>query len=383
MMVEDFNIKEGLTKALKTALKNDSFVAAVFDMLLGRKNAANEVEYELKSAAQENTLNEIVAVHRLYKQTLKEGVIGSVMEKPKELMRRIFEIRKKSTKFMRKVLIQTLKKPGMLASFIYIIKAILTPGYVLDDLLAAPQAVRFIKALIETAIEVANEDEEMQVALAEGITTNENSVNIMVGRFQPFTLGHLKCLRGIKNSLGVPTLLCVIPGNGDDKHPFMGSVQDEMYEKLKEANPDLIADVAYVKNAFLEAWVIAAKERGLEPVSWTCGNDRIDSYRSMVAKHGEKYGLNPDFQVYLVDRGDDNISATSVRESLLAGNKEKFMSEMPECLWDMYDEMRQVMVGETEPAYSQMNEDERYYRAKEKLNEAIEKMVERTKKDIL
>lgn len=382
-MAEKFNKKEGIITALKTALKSDGFITAVFDMILGRRSGAETVEYEMKMAAQENTLNEVVSVHRLYKGNLSEEKMGegSSVNERKGLFRKIMDIRKKSVKFQRKVLIRTLKKPGMIGSFLYIIKAFLTPGYVLDDLLAAPQAVRFISGLVESAVEVAGEGEEMQVSLAEGISINENSVNIMVGRFQPFTLGHLKCLKSIKDSLGVPTLLCVIPGNGDDKHPFMGDVQDEMYGRLKEASPGLIADVAYVKNAFLEPWVLAAKERGMEPVSWTCGTDRIASYENMVEKHGEKYGLSPDFKVYCLDRADDNISATSVRECLVNDDKEGFMRQMPECLWDMYGEMRQVMVGDTVPAQAAtLNEDkirERY------IDEAIRELVKDVKMDII
>ena len=374
IMTDGFDIKKGLLNVLKKLVHSEEFVTAVVNLLLGRKEAAAELKYMLRNESFSQSLNEAVAIHRLLKSNLNEEMEPN-NGKDKSLLRKIAEIPTKSMKFQTKTIVKTLKKPGAIPA---LIKLIASDG-------TDPKAWTVLApAIVDSAIEVAGEDEEMQVALAEGITTNENSVNIMVGRFQPFTLGHLKCLKGIKNALGVPTLLCVIPGNGDDKHPFMGNVQDEMYERLKEANPDLIADVAYVKNAFLEAWVIAAKERGLEPVSWTCGNDRIEAYRSMVQKHGEKYGLSPEFQVYLVDRGDDNISATSVRESLLAGNKEKFMAEMPQCLWDMYDEMRQVMVGDTMPAQQQIvaaiNEDDEYFAYRKKLDEAIEKLVNKGKK---
>ena len=374
IMTDSFDIKKGLLNVLKKLVHSEEFVTAVVNLLLGRKDAAAELKYMLKNESYDQSINEAVAIHRLLKDNLNEEVKPN-NGKDKGLLRKIAEIPTKSAKFQSEVIVKTLKKPGTIPA---LIKLIASEG-------TDPKAWAVLApAVVDSAIEVAGEDEKMQVALSEGITINKNSVNIMVGRFQPFTLGHLKCLKGIKNSLGVPTLLCVIPGNGDDKHPFMGNVQDEMYERLKEANPDLIADVAYVKNAFIEAWVLAAKERGLEPVSWTCGNDRIEAYRSMVQKHGEKYGLSPEFQVYLVDRGDDNISATSVRESLLNGNKEKFMAEMPECLWAMYDEMRQVMVGDTMPAQQQMMAEEKiedeYFAYRKRLDEAIEKLVNKGKK---
>ena len=372
IMSDGFNIKKGILNVLKELAHSPEFVTAVINLILGQKEAADELKYMLKNESYNQTINEAVAIHRLLKNKLNEDTEPN-NKKDKNLLRKIAEIQKKSIKFRIKVLLKALKKPGVIPA---LIKLIASEG-------ADPSAWAVLApAIVDSAIEVMDEDEEMQVSLAEEITTNENSVNIMVGRFQPFTLGHLKCLKGIKNALGVPTLLCVIPGNGDDKHPFMGDVQDEMYERLKEANPDLIADVAYVKNAFIETWVIAAKERGLEPVSWTCGNDRIGAYRSMVEKHGQKYGLSPEFQVYLVDRGDDNISATSVRESLLSGNKAKFMAEMPECLHDMYDEMRRVITGSEKPAYQtsgSMMEDKEYFAYRKRLDEAITKLVKDVK----
>ena len=372
-MTERFDIKKGLLSVLKELVHSPEFVTAVINLLLGRKGAADELKYMLKDESYNQSINEAVAIHRLLKNNLNEETQPN-NEKDKGLLRKIAELPRKSIKFQSKVVIKTLKKPGTIPALIKLIRSEGTDPTAWAVL--AP-------ALVDSAVDVAGEDEELKVALSEGIATNENSVNIMVGRFQPFTLGHLKCLKGIKDALGVPTLLCVIPGNGDDKHPFMGSVQDEMCEKLKEANPDLIADVAYVKNAFIETWALAAKERGLEPVSWTCGNDRIDAYKSMVQKHGEKYGLNPEFQVYLVDRADDNISATSVRECLENGDIEGFKRQMPKCLWGMYDEMRQVMVGDTMPAQqtsTAINEDEEYFAYRKKLDEAIEKLVNKRNK---
>ena len=98
-MTEEFNIKEGIAKSLKTALKNNSFISAVFSMLTGEKGAEKEVEYWLKTSAQENTLNEVVSIHRLYKHGLNENAIIKLTSAPKELLGRLNDIRKKSSSF--------------------------------------------------------------------------------------------------------------------------------------------------------------------------------------------------------------------------------------------------------------------------------------------
>ena len=211
-MAEEFNIKKGIVKSLKTALQSDSFISAVFSMLSGEKGAEKDVEYGLKSAAQENTLNEMVSVHRLYKHGLNENAIINLTSVPKELTERLLDIRKKSTKFQREVLVRTLKKPGMFKRFVYIIKSLCTAGYPIDDVVATPMAIKFITALVETATEIAKEDEETEVAINETVVLEkirrafrhgsrsrsvlseefENKyggrmpVNVYTGRFQPF-----------------------------------------------------------------------------------------------------------------------------------------------------------------------------------------------------
>ena len=367
-MPEGFNIKEGFFKLLKKLIYDEEFINLLVDLLLGKVKAADALKAMFLRASHSMSLNEMVAAHRLCKSTINEGAKSGGKKDP-GLIKKLLEFYKKGSRFKIKAFIKALGKPGVPAAIIKLIAS--------EGTSAAAWAV-VAKAVLEAAVEVASEDEEMQVSLAEGIEPNGNSVNIMVGRFQPFTLGHLKCLHAIKNSLGVPTLICVIPGNGDPKHPFTGEVQDEMLERLESAYPDVIAGIKYVKNAFIESWVLVAKDLGLEPVSWTCGNDRIDAYRSMVEKHGEKYGLPADFEVHLVDRADDNISATSVRECLENGDREGFMRQMPDCLHDMYDEMRAVMVGETEPAQS-LAEDKEYFEYRKRLDEAITRLVKGNK----
>ena len=337
-MADNFDIKAGFVRILKAIAKTEPFITAFFSLVLGKREAAHELKTMLLRNSFNHSLNEVVTAHRIVRSSLRETAEPN-NDKDMGLLRKIAEVPKKSMRFQSDVVARTLKKPGAVGALFKLIRSDGTD----------PSAwVVLAPAIVESAAEVASEGEEMEVQLSEA-NIGPNSVNIMVGRFQPFTLGHLKCLKAIKDNLGVPTFLCVIPGNGDDKHPFRGKVQDDMFERLTEAHPDLIAGMHYVKNAFIEFWVPSVKEAGFEPVSWTCGTDRFEAYRSMAEKYAQKYGLSPEFQVHLVDRADDNISATSVRECLLNDDREGYMSQMPECLHDMYDELRQVMVGDTMP----------------------------------
>lgn len=408
-MTEEFNIKEGIAKSLKTALKNNSFISAVFSMLTGEKGAEKEVEYWLKTSARENTLNEVVSIHRLYKHGLNENAIIKLTSAPKELLGRLNNIRKKSSNFQKKVLIRTLKKPGMFKCFVYIIKSLCTAGYPIDDVIATPMAVKFITALVETAVEVAAEENEAQPSLNEtiileklhrimrhgsktsGMISEEMDdryggrmpVNVYTGRFQPFHLGHLSNLEEAAKR-GLRTVICPVMKGKTTKpedHPFE-ELDNEILQRIKSAYGDLVVDVIPIKNAFVEFWLNPLREAGYEPITWTTGMDRKPAYDAMIEKYKDKYGLVNDFEVIGLAKDVDaeggsaddtsGISGTAVRKCLVNGDEEGFRRQMPKCLWDMYPAMREIMQQYAQPA---ITESEAYAKYKKYLNEKIEKLL--------
>ena len=408
-MTEEFNIKEGIAKSLKTALKNNSFISAVFSMLMGEKGAEKEVEYWLKSSARENTLNEVVSIHRLYKHGLNENAIIKLTSVPKELLGRLNDIRNKSSNFQKKVLIRTLKKPGMFKCFVYIIKSLCTAGYPIDDVIATPMAVKFITALAETAIEVATEENETQPSLNEtiileklhrimrhgsktsGMISEEMDdryggrmpVNVYTGRFQPFHLGHLSNLEEAAKR-GLRTVICPVMKGKTTKpedHPFE-ELDNEILQRIKSAYGDLVVDVIPIKNAFVEFWLNPLREAGYEPITWTTGMDRKPAYDAMIEKYKDKYGLVNDFEVIGLAKDMDaeggsaddtsGVSGSAVRKCLVNGDEEGFRRQMPKCLWDMYPAMHEIMQQYAQPA---ITESEAYAKYKKYLNEKIEKLL--------
>lgn len=167
-------------------------------------------------------------------------------------------------------------------------------------------------------------------------------VNIMVGKFQPFTVGHYECIKASK----YPTVICWVTSKQlDDKHPFNTNKLIKLYSGLIDGNKiiDIIAidrnwigDIANHKKF---------KDNEYEIATWTCGKgdsndkeDRPGSYEAMAKRYinGEgkdegKAKLANDFKVIPVsrsmsdaDKNDDgnskfspyNVSATKVRTCL-------------------------------------------------------------------
>lgn len=156
-------------------------------------------------------------------------------------------------------------------------------------------------------------------------------VNIMIGRFQPITNGHMKCVDYAWDKLHVPTIIAMINTKDekvDEKHPFPSSMLLPIYEKVFEKNPR-IEKIILIKSANIVEIGEILHEEGYEICSWTCGSDRLESYQKMSDKYHDKAHLSDDFQMLEIKRGDDDISATKAREALLNDDKKTFSSLTP------------------------------------------------------
>ena len=154
--------------------------------------------------------------------------------------------------------------------------------------------------------------------------------NIMVGRFQPLTDGHMKCLETAWNQLKIGTVICLIdtPENKIDKrHPFSTDTLLPIYNELKNTYK-YINDIIVVKNADIVK-IGELLNNKYEIKSWTCGTDRIDSYTDMTNKYKKQAGLADDFKMIEVKRSDDDISATRVRKALIDGDVRTFNKLTP------------------------------------------------------
>lgn len=143
-------------------------------------------------------------------------------------------------------------------------------------------------------------------------------VNIVLGRFQPYTKGHQACVDAAFDEVGLKTVLCIIetPDNKvDERHPFPTSMIIPWIEKMMHGGSH-IQDYVLVKNADIAKIADALHSKGYELASWTCGTDRYPAYSRQCKGYWEKVGLPEEPKCIEVKRGDDDVSATKAREAL-------------------------------------------------------------------
>lgn len=169
-------------------------------------------------------------------------------------------------------------------------------------------------------------------------------VNIIVGRFQPFTLGHLNCIKSVYNETGIRSIILVINSKIDEKHPFNKELITKMLKSIILTHKHCCADFLFINNADIVLNAELLRKNGYEPISWVCGTDRFQSYNNMVIKYLNKANLTTNFKVFCVNRYIDLISATSVRNALKMGNNEVFINNTPQCIHYLYTELKKCLI---------------------------------------
>jgi len=165
-------------------------------------------------------------------------------------------------------------------------------------------------------------------------------VNMFVGRFQPFTLGHAKVIEAIHKQNGYPIVIFLVKSKTKKKEdafkrPYSEELQIEMLEKLKKKYP--IEEVFVIPTAAIDKMFNEMRPK-YEPVLWGTGTDRMKVYSYQVDK--EQYrldlGVRDDFGLFEIPRTGKNISATQVRNAMLAGDEKEFKKLTPKEIHPMY-----------------------------------------------
>ena len=163
-------------------------------------------------------------------------------------------------------------------------------------------------------------------------------VNIFVGRFQPFTTGHLKALEAVYKKNRLPVVVCLVKGK-KSSGPFDEDLQMSMLSKIQKSYKFIRAAVV-IPTGFIED-IINALRPTYEPVLWATGTDRYNSYKAMIKKYAAD--LNSSIEMFEIPRGDEDVSATKVRAALKIDDKATFLKMTPRPLHRMYDELKMVI----------------------------------------
>lgn len=185
----------------------------------------------------------------------------------------------------------------------------------------------------------------------------KEKVNVIVGRFQPFTRGHIKGAEEVWKRDQLRTVFLVIDtpqAKTDSRHPFPSEV---IIKDNVECGEEWMAGMYPIKNADIGKISGICREHGFEPVMWTCGTDRVRAYSYQVQeKYIKMYDLDPDFKVNEIKRGDEDVSATAVRQALKADDRKEYQKMMPRWSWGRFDDYRNIVLSVKEHQMSSLRD---------------------------
>ena len=170
-------------------------------------------------------------------------------------------------------------------------------------------------------------------------------VNMFVGRFQPFTLGHVKVFEKMYKENGLPVVVYMVRGGRPDpeKRPFDEDMQQAMFAKMKKQYPFLEASFV-VPNGAIDTMFAAARPT-YEPMMWGYGTDRKKSYGAMINKQSyrDELGVDPSFKGFEIKRGEENISASKVRNALKIDDEKTFKKMTPKSIHKFYKSLQDII----------------------------------------
>jgi len=185
-------------------------------------------------------------------------------------------------------------------------------------------------------------NEALKVNHTEG---GKTPVNMFVGRFQPFTLGHAKVLETIHKENGFPVVVFLVKAKAQKKgdefsKPYDEKTQIEMFNNVKKQY-QFLKEIYVIPTGGIDTMFNEMRPK-YEPVLWGTGSDRMISYGYQVNNDSYRDQLNvrADFGLFEIPRTDNDISATAVRNALLAGDEKLFKTLTPKAIHSMYFELK-------------------------------------------
>lgn len=170
--------------------------------------------------------------------------------------------------------------------------------------------------------------------------------NVALGRFQPFTKGHLKMLKDGYDKNGYPAVVFMISNKKfDSKHPFSDElIAKEMdiikkhYKFLVETVPATNADIVKIGQKL--------DELGYEAHLWLCGDDREAQFKRQAEnpKYRKLGNFPDDFTTYTGSGRVEGVSGTAVREAIKNNDIKKFKTLMPDGTSKLFDEFKNEII---------------------------------------
>lgn len=177
------------------------------------------------------------------------------------------------------------------------------------------------------------------------MTNFKKKVNIVIGRFQCMTLGHLEMSKELLKENGLPTIYVYIRSKSGKNAHFSDSLTQKMMDEVVKKYSHIEHSFSF-ENAYLPSIVNELHRIGYEPILVGAGPDRYEDYQKMVQR--AKMETDENFAIYPFKNRFFGVSATIVREFISNDDFKGFKKNTPACIHQFYNEFKkELLVNES------------------------------------
>ena len=177
---------------------------------------------------------------------------------------------------------------------------------------------------------------ELKDMEAENDQSHLESVNVVIGRYQPFTIGHLGMAKELYKINGLPSVYIYIRSKSGKNSKFSDNLTINYMEDITKGQ-DLVKDAWSMTGSFIPVVIMETQRRGYNPVLIGAGEDRAKTYTGM-AKRMKNITTHPDFAIQ--ELKGRLTSGTEVRQAILDGDEKKFKKFTPKQIHPYYKQLK-------------------------------------------
>lgn len=187
-------------------------------------------------------------------------------------------------------------------------------------------------------IGVFNEDmvlSEKEVAEGKYKKPESTSVNLLIGSFQPITMGHIKAAKKLKEQNNNKVILVVIKDKETKKSPFSLKNTKLMLEKVKKEYSDLIEGFEIISSGQIEE-VLKTLQPKYKPTLWGTSETRLKDYvlqLDFIKKKSIPLRLDKDFKLVKLPTF---VKSEDVIKLIKDSNLEKFKDAVPTSIVSLF-----------------------------------------------
>jgi hypothetical protein len=189
---------------------------------------------------------------------------------------------------------------------------------------------------------------EKEWAKQDSAKVEPEQVNILIGAFQPASIGHIKAAESMKEKNGKRTIFVAIKGETPTKmSPLSPTTTQMLLNKVQQDNHGLIADIRLVHRGTLEE-VIKAIRPEYEPLFWGTTNRRVKDYAlqlDYIKKRDIPLRISKDFKIVEIP---SYVKSEEIFDTIKRSDYQRFKKLVPEAIASEFFNLQKEL-GVTSP----------------------------------